>query len=197
MAYRGAGRYRAAAIHGRDDGRAQGRHAEPCQPDGGDLHPQCLGRSAGAVAARRGPHGLRAAAVSYLRADIVPDAAAASGPRDLAAPALRRGDGARRHRHEAGDIFSGRADDVDRHRASSRARDTRLLLAGDDQLGRCALPDRDRGAHSPAHGPAAGRRLGHDRDEPGRLQRSAQPARQARHHRRAAAGDRDGCRGAG
>ena len=108
---------------------------------------------------------LRAAAVSYLRADggaAVVDPARQS---DLAAPALRcRGRDAR-HRGQARHRVSRRADDVDRDREPARSRKPRSVVAGvaaDRAARRCRSRSPRIFERKVKH--EAEERLGHDRD---------------------------------
>ena len=190
----GRGGHRAAAVHRRHHRQAQGRHAQPRQPQRRLLDLQALERSAAHLRARRGQGHLRAAAVPHLRADHGAAARPAGGQRAAAARALRRGDHARRHRGQEGDRVPGRADHVDRARQHARHRQARLLLAALCRLRRRGAAGRGGRALPEADRPAPRRRLGHDRDLARRHGDAARMDGQGRLGRPAAAGHRHGHR---
>ena len=185
-------RRRAAAIYRRHHRPAQGRHAQPRQSDLGGVGLRRLGQAVARRAQRDRARDLRAAAVSYLRADggaAVLDPARQS---DLAAPAFRRRGRDARHRGQARHVFSRRADDVDRDRVTARSRQARSVLAGQRRLGRRAAAGRGREDPRAQGRHEAEERLGHDRDLLARHRASEGRAGQAGLDRADAAGDRDG-----
>ena len=101
---RDAGRRGGAAIYRRHHRHAEGRDADPRQPDGRQRDLRRLGRGLARRARRRDRQGdLLPAAVSYLRADHCAAARYRSRQRHPVAPALRRRSGAARHRGQARD----------------------------------------------------------------------------------------------
>ena len=93
---------------------------------------------------------LRAAAVSHLCADRDPAAVPRARRSDLAASALRRRGRDARHRGQARDRVSRRADDVDRDREPARSRQARSVVAGQLRLRRRAAAGRGRAGSSSA-----------------------------------------------
>ncbi len=122
------------------------------------------GKTGARRARRHRARDLRAAAVSYLRADGDPAAQPRARRSDLAAPALRcRGRDAR-HRGQARHRVSRRADDVDRDREPARSGKPRSVVAGVLRIGRRAAAGRGREDLRAQDQHEAQERLGHDRD---------------------------------
>ena len=158
-------------------GLAEGRHAQPRQSDLGRVGLRRLGQAGARRAQCDRARDLRAAAVSYLRADggaAVVDPARQS---DLAAPALRRRGRDARHRGQARHRVSRRADDVDRDRRLARSRQARSVLAGQRRLGRRAAAGRGRADPGAQGRHEAEERLGHDRNLLARHRASRRKAR--------------------
>ncbi len=137
----------------------------------------------------------RAALLPHLRADHHPLAALAQWRSDPGSAAFRSRPDAARHRGRARQLLPRRAHHVDRPHQPPRYRLARSFGAYLLRLRRGAAPHRGRVALQASDRAPARRRLGHDRDLARRHQRPDLYGGTSRHHRSAAADDRNGHRG--